>query len=452
MSSYLPHTPRDVEEMLAAIGADSVDRLVAHVPEELRRTASIELPAALTEPELRARFSSWGAASTAPEPRHVFLGGGAYPHHLPVVVDHVLQRSEFATAYTPYQAEVSQGTLQTIFEFQTFVAMLTGLDVANASMYDGASAAAEAVLMARRLRPDRSTVLVSRALQPHYRQVIETYLHALPGVQVRDVPWGRDGRIDPDHLAGMVGGDTLCAVLGYPNVLGCVEDLGALAAVVAGVGAITVSVTTEALALAALRSPGASGVDIAVAEGQSLGLPVSYGGPGLGLFATRDGFVRAMPGRLVGETTDVHGARGYVLTLATREQHIRRERATSNICTNQGLCSLAVAVYLSLLGRHGLQALAAENRARAGAVRSVFAARGFPAVFDAPTFNEFVVRAPAIVRDWEGWIERTGVVPGFPLGRWFPEQDDALLVCATEVHDDAALAALGAALDGGGCG
>ncbi len=452
MNSFLPHTETDVARMLATIGVESIDALFAHLPDGLRDRAAVDLPAGVTEPEVRARFAAYGEACPAPTPMRTFLGAGAYPHQLPTVVDHILQRSEFATAYTPYQAEVSQGTLQGIFEFQTFVALLMGLDVANASMYDGASATAEAVLMARRLRPDRSDVLIARSVHPHYREVVATYVRALPGVVVREVPWGADGRVDAAALQAALGDRTACVVVGYPNVFGVIEDVASIARQAGRAGAVSITATTEALALAAVRSPGACGVDIAVAEGQSFGLPVSYGGPGLGLFGTRDSHVRAMPGRLVGETTDTRGNRGYVLTLATREQHIRRERATSNICTNQGLCSLAVTVYLSLLGRRGLQGLAAVNRARAAQARGLFAERGHRAVFDAPVFNEFVVRAPAITRDWEGWIERRGVVPGFPIGRWYPELEDALLVCATEVHDQRALAGLATALETGGGG
>lgn len=446
MTAYLPHTDADVAAMLATIGVASVDALVAHVPERLREAARIDLPAGLSEPEVRERFAAFGDHVRAPRPSRVFLGAGAYAHHVPSVVDHVIRRSEFATAYTPYQPEVSQGTLQAIFEFQTFVALLMGLEVANASMYDGASATAEAVLMARRLRPGRSRIVVSRAVHPHYRAVIETYLGALGDMTVTEVPWGADGRVDRAALARAVDADTCCVVIAQPNVFGVVEDLPRLAEAAAAAEAITVTATTEALALAAIRSPGGCGADIAVAEGQSLGLPLSYGGPGLGLFATRGAHVRAMPGRLVGETTDTRGDRGFVLTLATREQHIRRERATSNICTNQGLCSLAVTVYLSLLGRRGLQELAESNRARAAQVRDTFAAAGFQPRFTGPTFNEFVVTAPAIVRDWDGWIERFGLVPGFPLRRWFPELEDALLVCATEVNDGGAIEALAAAL------
>jgi len=450
VSSFLPHTDHDVAEMLATIGVRTVDDLFRHVPEHLRASSGIDLPTGLSEPDVRRRFATLASANDAPAQDRVFLGAGAYQHQVPTVVDHILQRSEFATAYTPYQAEVSQGTLQGIFEFQTFVAGVMGLDVANASMYDGASATAEAVLMARRLRPDRSVVLLSRALHPHYRDVVRTYVGALPDLVVRELPWADDGRVDSGQLADAVDDDTVCVVIGYPNVFGGVEDVTTLASIAATAGAVTITATTESLALAALRSPGRCGADIAVAEGQSLGLPVSYGGPGLGLFATRDAHVRSMPGRLVGETTDSRGSRGYVLTLATREQHIRRDRATSNICTNQGLCSLAVTVYLSLLGRRGLQDLAAINRARTEAVRSLFAKRGYRQVFVSPTFNEFVVEAPDIVRNWERWIDRFGVVPGFPIERWYPECRDGLLVCATEVNDAEAISTLAAALDATG--
>src|SRR5205809_358978 len=350
------------------------------------------------------------------------LDAAAYPHWVPAVVDQILLRSEFATAYTPYQPEVSQGTLQATFEFQTFSALLLGLEVASASLYDGASATAEAVLVARRLRPGRRVIWLARALHPHYRATVATYLRGLGGVEVREVPFGADGRTDLGALRAGLGGDTLCLVLGYPNVFGVVEHVALFADAVRAVGALTITATPEALALALVRSPGASGVDIAVAEGQSFGLPLSYGGPGVGLFATRERFVRSMPGRLVGETVDARGRRGYVLTLATREQHIRRERATSNICTNQALCALAVTVYLSLLGRHGLASLARANYRAAHAAAARLEAAGVPARFAGPFFNEFVVRAPAAARAWEA-AAQAGVVAGFPLGRWYPEPE-----------------------------
>ncbi len=433
MSAYVPHTPADIAAMLEVIGAGSLDDLIAHIPAGLRDHAAVDLAPGLTEPELRARFAAL-AAGHARDDLAVFLGAGSYPHFVPAVVNQILLRSEFATAYTPYQPEVSQGTLQAIFEFQTFVATLLGLDVANASMYDGASATAEAVLMARRLLPERRTVLLARALHPHYRGVVRTYLRGLAGVVVREIPFDDDGRTDAAALRGLLGSDTLCVVLGQPNVFGVVEDLPAAAHDVHAAGALLVSATTEALALAALRSPGACGTDIAVAEGQSLGLPMSYGGPGVGLFACHERHVRAMPGRIVGETVDGEGRRGYVLTLATREQHIRRERATSNICTNQGLCALAVTVYLSMLGRNGLLRLARVNATAAREAATRLASAGVPQRFAAPFFNEFVVRAPAAASAWEELAQRSGVVAGFPLGRWYPELGDALLLCVTETH------------------
>jgi glycine dehydrogenase subunit 1 len=415
--------------MLATIGVDSTDALVAHVPASLRARATIDLPPGLTEPELRARFE--GLAARDAGPAGVFLGAGAYPHFVPTAVDQMLLRSEFATAYTPYQPEVSQGTLQATFEFQTFAALLLGLEVANASMYDGASGTAEAVLMARRILPERRTVWLSRTLHPHYRSVVRTYLRGLAGVTVREVPWAADGRTDASALEAALGDDALCVVVGQPNVFGVLEDVARLAALAARAGALTVTATPEPLAFALVRSPGACGADIAVAEGQSFGLPVSYGGPGVGLFAARERFVRNMPGRIVGETVDARGRRGFVLTLATREQHIRRERATSNICTNQGLCALAVSVYLSLLGRNGLRALAETNYRTAHAAAARLEAAGVPLAFGGPFFNEFVVRAP--MRRWEA-LAADGLVAGYPLAPWYPELTDAFVVCVTETH------------------
>jgi glycine dehydrogenase subunit 1 len=449
MSAYTPHTPSDVAAMLDAIGVDSIDALIAHVPAALRERAHVDLAPGLTEPALRRTMGELADRNTRIGDDAVFLGAGAYPHLAPTVVNHVLLRSEFATAYTPYQPEVSQGTLQAIFEFQTFAALLLGLDVANASMYDGASAAAEAVLMARRLQSGRGEVLVSRALHPHYRETIATYVQGLGDVELREVPIGADGRTDGVALERLLGARTLCVVVGYPNVLGVIEDLRAIAAAAHGAGALVVSATPEPLALAYLRSPGGAGVDIAVAEGQGFGLPVSFGGPGVGLFAAREAHVRAMPGRIVGETVDQRGRRGYVLTLATREQHIRRQRATSNICTNQGLCALAVTAYLSALGRDGLHRLAEANYRRAHAVAARLAAVGAPLLASGPFFNEFLVRSPKGVRSYDALGEGDDVVPGFPLGTWLPEYADGLLVCVTEVQSDAAIERLVAAVGAG---
>jgi len=438
---FTPHTAAEIESMLAAIGCPSVEALVAHVPAELREKAALRLPDGVGEQEVRAELGALAAANRTDGPS--FLGAGAYPHFVPAAVEQLAGRAEFATAYTPYQPEVSQGTLQATFEFQSAIAALTGMEVANAGMYDGATAAAEAVLMTQRLQPGRPLVLVSRALHPQYRQVIGTYLRGLE-IELVELPYGEDGRtVLP---AADVLGRASCLLLGYPNFFGAIEDLGQAAAAAHAAGSLLVSATAEALALAMLRTPGAAGVDIAVAEAQSLGLPLAYGGPGLGLFASRARFVRSLPGRLVGETVDGHGRRGFVLTLATREQHIRRERATSNICTNQGLCALQVTVYLALLGRHGLRSLAERNLRGAHALAARLAGVG-GLRFGAPFFNEFVLALPDARRRWQRACER-GVLAGIPLGDWYPELEDALLLCATELHDAAAFERLVAALEG----
>src|SRR5262245_10011340 len=313
--------------MLETIGVGSVDDLFAHVPASLRQRAEVRLPEGVTESELRGRLAALAAGNRSFADLPVFLGAGAYPHAVPAVVDQILLRSEFATAYTPYQPEVSQGTLQAIFEFQTFAATLLGLDVANASVYDGASATAEAVLMARRIKPSRRVVLLARSLHPHYRATVATYLRSVAGVEIREIPFDAGGGVDDRALNRLLDDTTVCVVVGYPNVFGVIEDLEALSARVHACGALFITATAEALALGAIRSPGAGGADIAVAEGQSFGLPMSYGGPGVGLFAARDEYVRSLPGRLVGETVDGEGRRGFVLTLAAREQHIRDRKS-----------------------------------------------------------------------------------------------------------------------------
>jgi glycine dehydrogenase subunit 1 len=438
---YTPHTPAEVEAMLQAIGAPSVEALVAHVPEALRATASLAtLPAGLDERAMRTELA--GLAALNRTEGIGFLGAGAYPHFIPAAVEQLAGRAEFATAYTPYQPEVSQGTLQASFEFQSSIAALTGMEVANAGMYDGATATAEAVLMSQRVRPGRPLVLLARALHPHYRQTIATYLAGIKDVELVEVPYG------PDGATPLPSADLLrrasCLVLGYPNVFGVVEDLTRAADVAHAEDCLLVSATAEALALALLKSPGASGVDIAVAEGQSLGLALAYGGPGLGLFTSRERFVRNLPGRLVGETVDVHGRRGYVLTLATREQHIRRERATSNICTNQGLCAVQVVVYLALLGRHGLASVAERNLRGAHALAERLGGLGMLR-FSGPYFNEFVLTIPDARRRWQHALAE-GVLAGLPLGDWYPELEETLLICATELHDEAAMDRLVAAL------
>lgn len=442
---FIPHTREDVERMLAAVGARSVDELFAAIPATLREQARLALPDGVGE---QAVLDAVGALASNPA-SWSFQGAGAYRHFVPSAVARVMGRSEFATAYTPYQPEVSQGTLQAAFEFQTYVSILTGLDVANASVYDGASALAEAVLMALRLRPDRDRILMSAGVHPEYRQVVATYLEGFGRGRVDTVPLGSDGRTDPGALARGLGDDVAAVCIGYPNVLGVIDDLGGASRAAASCGALAVSVTTEALALALLRSPGACGVDIAVAEGQSLGLPVSYGGPGVGLFATRGEYLRQMPGRLVGRTVDEEGRPGFVLTLSTREQHIRRDKATSNICTNQGLAALAVTVYLGLTGRRGLRELAVLNAVRARRVATRLAAEaGASAVHSGEFFNEFVIDEPA----QPGWYDEcagTGLVPGVRLGELFgaePAWRGRLLVTVTECTSEEAIDALVAAV------
>lgn len=446
---YIPHTEHDIESMLAALGLRSVDALFAHLPDALRAKAHIDLPPGLSEADLRGRLTGLAGQNLGDPAAVVFLGAGAYPHGVPAVVDQIIQRGEFATAYTPYQPEVSQGTLQAMFEFQSLIAGLFGVDVANASMYDGASATAEAVLMAKRILPKRSKVLVSRALHPQYRQVMQTYVDGFPGVQLAELPWAEDGRVDAAVLRDHLDDTLVAAVIGYPNVFGIVEDVGAVSRAVHQCGGLVISATAESLALGLLKSPGELGVDIAVAEGQSLGIPMSYGGPGIGLFACRQQYLRAMPGRLVGETLDRDGRRGFVLTLATREQHIRRERATSNICTNQGLCALAVTVFLCLLGRRGLRQLAQQNVTKSHYAQEVLTHHSpCQARFSAPFFNEFVLRLPHAEAVWQR-LKAEGLVAGLPLAEWYPELSDCVLVCVTETHPRADIERLAHGLGAG---
>jgi glycine dehydrogenase subunit 1 len=443
---YIPHTEQDIGSMLAVLGLGSVDELFSHLPDSLRAQAHIALPPGVSEAELRNRLTELADQNLSESAAAIFLGAGAYPHGVPAVVDQIIQRGEFATAYTPYQPEVSQGTLQAVFEFQSLIAALLGLDVANASMYDGASATAEAVLMAKRILPKRSTVLVSRALHPQYRQVMRTYLEGFPGVRLRELPWAEDGRLDRTALERELDENVIGAVVGYPNVFGIVEDVAAVSQAVRQHGGLTISATTESLALGLLKSPGELGTDIAVAEGQSLGIPMSYGGPGIGLFACRQPYLRNMPGRLVGETLDHDGRRGFVLTLATREQHIRRQRATSNICTNQGLCALAVTVFLCLLGRQGLRRLARQNVTKSHYARDLLTRSGrCQARFSAPFFNEFVLRVANAEAVWQR-LKAEELVAGLPLHEWYPELSDCLLVCVTETHPRTAIERLARSL------
>ncbi len=429
---YHPHTPAEIEEMLAAAGAKSLDDLFRSIPEKLRLKRPLAVPPALDEIALFSEMKRLAARNETDHPP--FIGAGSYPHHVPPVVDQLLLRGEFFTAYTPYQPEVSQGTLQALFEWQTYVCLLTGFEVANASMYDGASATAEAALMATRLT-GRRKIVVSAAVHPEYRRVLRTYL-ASTHDEIVTVPYGADGRTDLKALERALDGEAAAVVIGYPNFFGVVDGVAEAAALAKKAGALSIAVTAEAVALGLLKGPGELGADVAVGTFQSFGNPLSFGGPAPGFFATRDANIRQMPGRLCGVTVDKQGRRGFVLTLSTREQHIRREKATSNICTNSGLCALASTIHLSLLGRHGLAELAKLNYARGRQLRDAMSRAGFGLRFSGPTFNEMVFD----VGDAEAVVARLakrGIAAGAPLSRWYgndPDMKGALLSVATELH------------------
>jgi glycine dehydrogenase subunit 1 len=410
-----------------------MNELFDSIPADARLDAPLDVPDALSEIELLARFEAMAAKNAAAR-RPSFLGAGAYSHYAPTIIDNLLQRSEFFTAYTPYQPEISQGTLQAIFEFQTLVCQLTGMDVANASMYDGSTAMAEAVLMAERVTR-RSRVLVSASVHPEYLHVTETYVsHA--GIELQRVDFDQSsGRTDVDGN-GQLDQSVAALVVQSPNFFGCVEDLSALAEKAHAVGALLVVVVTESASFGLLRSPGACGADIVVAEGQSLGVPLSFGGPYVGLFATRDRYARQIPGRLAGVAYDAQGRRGFVLTLATREQHIRREKATSNICTNEGLIALAATIYMTTMGRRGLQEVARQSAQKAAYARKLITRlEGFSLPYSAPVFNEFVICAPMdaaeLLRRVAAEHEITG---GLAFSRYFADRPNDFLVSVTETN------------------
>ncbi len=432
---YLPHTDEEIRAMLDRIGVERMDDLFAAIPETHLLHRPLDLEPSLDEPRLMAHLSALADANPGVGMLS-FLGAGMYRHHVPPAVDQLLQRSEFYTAYTPYQAELSQGTLQAIFEFQTIVCELLGTDVANASMYDGASAAAEAVLMARRIKR-RTRIVVSEGLHPEYLDTIRTYVRGLDDDHsIVLAPLGADGRTDWSATQRLMNDQTAALVVAYPNFLGCIEDLNAARMLADHSDALLITATAEPYALSVLRSPGACGADICVGEGQALAVPPQYGGPGVGLFGASQQFVRQMPGRLVGRTVDAEGAPGYVLTLSTREQHIRREKATSNICTNHGLIALAMAIRTALLGRRGFEqagrrCMNAAQYLRAGIERL----DGFEVPYAAPVFNELVIRSRGA--DAAEWVERLGeqrIIPGVDLGRFREEWRKDLLVAVTELH------------------
>ncbi len=428
MSRYIPITQRDREEMLKALGLSSGEELFSSIPQDLRGKSEIKIEPLRSEAALKEYFLSLSRQNSFQD-KKVFLGAGAYYHYIPYAVDYLASRSEFLTPYTPYQPEVSQGTLAATFEFQTYMAALTGLEVANASMYEGASATAEAALMALRIR--RGDIAVARSLHPQYRQVLRTYLEK-QGVELVEIPFREDGRVDLNSLKEL---DNLSAfIVGYPNFFGVIEDLEAIQGVLKEKGALLVTSTWEALSLALLKPPGAFAASIAAGEAQSFGLPLAYGGPYVGFFATLKKYVWKMPGRLVGMTRDSQGRRGFVLTLSAREQHIRRGRATSNICSNEAWCAVRGAIYLSLLGKKGLRKLALLNHRRAVFASELLSEAGFKLAFSAPFFNEFVVDLGGDAEEFRRRLLERGFVAGYPLGRDYPELKNHLLLTFTEMN------------------
>jgi glycine dehydrogenase subunit 1 len=474
---YLPHTPEDVSAMLQAIGLEKIEDLFTPIPEECRHREPLNLPEPLTEWGLGRLMVSLADKMAVWPDYKVFMGAGSYEHHIPAALPYLLGRSEFTTAYTPYQPEISQGTLQAVYEYQTLSARLLGMEVSNASLYDGSSALAEALLMAIRiakgrrpgaggprgdtesspssslklqasslkpqasslkpqvssLKPQASSlkprVAVSSLVHPHYRRVVETYLTP-PGYEIVVLPRLADGTTDLGTLEGIE--DLAAVAIQSPNFFGCVEDLGAAAVKAHARQALLVASFTEPLAFGLLRNPGRQGADVACGEGQSLGLPRNYGGPGLGMFATKMKFVRQVPGRLAGKTTDVDGKRGFVFTLSTREQHIRREKATSNVCTNSSLCAVNAAMYMASLGGTGIRELARLNYDRSEYLKSALKQAGFSIPFTAPTFNEFVVRLPR--KTWRRLLDKK-IIAGLPLDPYYPELADHVLLCATEAYN-----------------
>jgi glycine dehydrogenase subunit 1 len=440
---YLPLTPDDRSAMLAAIGAKSIDDLFVDVPAAARREGFVDLPRVAGELEVERALGAMAGKNVAAGSVPFFCGAGAYKHHVPATVDHVIQRSEFLTSYTPYQPEIAQGTLQYLYEFQTQVANLTGMPVANASLYDGSTAMAEGVLMATRVTR-RNKAVISGGVHPHYVAATETVVHAV-GVETQVLSAAVDAEAE---VIGQIGPDTACVVVQTPNVFGTATDVTKIAEAAHAAGALLIVVVTEAVSMGLLKSPGEMGADIVAAEGQSIGNALNFGGPYVGLFATREKLIRQMPGRLTGETVDADGERGFVLTLSTREQHIRRDKATSNICTNSGLCTLAFTIHMSLLGETGLRRLALLNHEAAVKTRDALATLPGVEVLTPRFFNEFAVRLPKPATEVVERLAERRILAGVPYGRLAPSagMDDVLLVAATEITTDADIAALKSAL------
>lgn len=429
MSRYIANTNLQQEEMLKSIGLMSIEELFQDIPSKVRLQRELNLPEALAEFELLKEMKSLAGRNFDLDDNICFLGAGAYDHFIPSAVDALISRQEFYTAYTPYQPEISQGILQAIYEFQTMICELTGMDIANASMYDGASALAEAMLLACQSQK-RQEVLVARTVHPENREVLETYAR-FKDLKIREAGY-RDGQLDTEELQQMITPATAAVIVQSPNFFGIIEDLGAIAEIAQKNKSLFI-VSTDPISLGILKPPGELGADIVVGEGQSLGNPLSFGGPYLGFFAAREKLLRKMPGRIVGETRDKNGKRSFTLTIQTREQHIRREKATSNICSNQALNALAATIYLTLMGKEGLKKTALLSLQKAHyAYNSLISAEGFDPVFNAPFFKEFIVKSTVPPQELNRLLLESGIIGGYPLVESYPELENGWLVAVTE--------------------
>lgn len=444
---YIPNSDEDVREMLDVIGIDSVDRLFDTIPKEVQLDAYLDIPGPWSEIEVRRWFGDLAARNATLRDHVSFLGAGVYAHYQPACVDQLLLRAEFLTAYTPYQPEVSQGTLQSIFEYQTHQCLLTGLDVANASLYDGSTAFVEGVLLAERIAKNKKKVVVAKSVHPEYVETLRTYVKNLD-VEIVEVESGADGRVDQEKLRGACGDDVFAVAIQSPNFFGVIEDYEAVAKIADGCKATKIAVIAEASSLGILTPPGEHGFDIAVGEGQGWGIAPQFGGPFVGFMVVREDLKRSMPGRLVGETIDVDGRRAYTLTLATREQHIRRAKATSNICTNQALIALAANIYLSLMGRTGLREVAEQCLQKSAYLKERIAAvAGLTIAYGGPTYNEFTVRSQRPARELLAALVDRGYLGGVPLERYFADRPHEFLVAVTELHTREQLDGFVAALE-----
>ncbi len=425
---YLPHTESEINEMLKVVGAKSIDGLFASIPPGLRFAGSLKLPKAMSEPELMKHLN--GLAAKNKTNAISFLGAGAYRHLVPAAVGTIVSRSEFITPYTPYQPEISQGTLQTVFEYQTMIARIFEMDVANASHYDGATSTAEAALLALKVTK-RKKILVADSVHPEYKNTIHTIISP-SGYEMVEVKHDERGLVNRSHLNDLCNNEAAGLIVGYPNFFGAIDELQDMADVIHKAGGLFITSTPEPMSLGLIEAPGILGVDIVAAEGQAFGCGVNFGGPYLGIFAVKDKYLRQMPGRIVGETVDTQGKRGYVLTFATREQHIRREKATSNICSNEALCATTACVYLALLGKEGLKKLAELNFAKTEYAKEKIKTHGLKIKFTGATFNEFVVELNHNASEVIAKLSKENIFAGVDLGRWYPELKNCLLVCVTE--------------------